>query len=149
MGMADSYLEAPAHDRLERTRDMIQHMGLAVMNGATTTIGAAAFMCATYIIFFKKFGIVILVTVFQSLITSLIFFSAMMALMGPQGTFGTISCCCLRSCCVVGKAPITTTSVQPSVEADEADDTAGQKDVQSAAKAAAPVLLQSGAISFA
>merc|ERR1712226_405075 len=85
--MADSYLEAPARDRLERTRYMIQHMGLAVMNGAMTTIGAATFMCATYIIFFKKFGIVILVTVFQSLITSLIFFSAMMALMGPQGTF--------------------------------------------------------------
>merc|ERR1712100_68973 len=70
-------------------------MGAAVLNGGITTIGAAAFMCGTYIVFFKKFGIVILVTVCQSLLTSLFFFSAMMAVMGPQGTFGNVS---LRGC---------------------------------------------------
>merc|ERR1712100_639124 len=66
-------------------------MGAAVLNGGITTIGAAGFMCATSIVFFKKFGIVILVTVCQSLLTSLFFFSAMMIVMGPQGTFGNIS----------------------------------------------------------
>merc|ERR1711985_89389 len=89
--MADAYLESPANDRLARTEFMLVKMGVAVMNGAATTIGAAGFMCATYIIFLQKFGIVILVTVAQSLITSLFFFSAMMALVGPQGTFGEIS----------------------------------------------------------
>merc|ERR1711937_1126201 len=85
------YLEAPAEDRLERTRFMLVRMGLAVVNGGMTTIGAAGFMCACYITFFQKFGIVILATVFQSLITSLFFFSAMMALFGPEGTFGDVS----------------------------------------------------------
>merc|ERR1712100_562768 len=66
-------------------------MGAAVVNGGITTIGAAGFMCATYIVFFKKFGVVILVTVCQSLLTSLFFFSAMMVVMGPQGTFGKVS----------------------------------------------------------
>merc|ERR1712118_598928 len=88
---ADAYLEAPAEDRLERTRFMLVRMGLAVVNGGVTTIGAAGFMCACYITFFQKFGIVILATVLQSLVTSLFFFSSMMALFGPQGTFGQIS----------------------------------------------------------
>jgi len=89
--MADAYLEAPAEDRLERTKFMLVRMGLAVVNGGITTIGAAGFMCACYITFFEKFGIVILATVFQSLVTALFFFSAMMALFGPQGNFGKIS----------------------------------------------------------
>merc|ERR1719473_2663337 len=70
---------------------MILKMSRAVVNGAMSTLGAAGFMCATYIIFFQKFGVVILVTVLQSVITSLFFFSAMMALVGPQGTFGNIA----------------------------------------------------------
>merc|ERR1719198_310188 len=89
--MADAYLESPSDDHLGRTKFMLIKMGVAVVNGATTTIGAAGFMCATYIIFFQKFGIVILVTVLQSLLTALFFFSAMMALVGPQGKFGEIS----------------------------------------------------------
>merc|ERR1712139_608313 len=89
--MADAYLEAPAEDRFGRTKFMLVRMGLAVVNGGITTIGAAGFMCACYITFFQKFGIVILATVFQSLVTALFFFSAMMALFGPQGTFGQIS----------------------------------------------------------
>merc|ERR1712193_218962 len=78
-------------DRLERTRFMLVKMGLAVVNGGVTTIGAAGFMCACYITFFEKFGIVILATVFQSVVTALFFFSAMMALFGPEGKCGNIS----------------------------------------------------------
>merc|ERR1719324_1607553 len=89
--MADSYLEAPASDRLGRTKFMLVRMGFAVINGGITTIGAAALMCACYITFFQKFGIVILATVFQALVQALVFFSAMMALFGPQGTFGNVS----------------------------------------------------------
>merc|ERR1719324_674198 len=51
--MADSYLEAPAQDRTGRTQYMMKKMGLAVLNGAATTIGAASLMCATYISFFQ------------------------------------------------------------------------------------------------
>merc|ERR1719217_1866755 len=97
--MADAYLEAPAEDRLERTRFMLVRMGLAVVNGGVTTIGAAGFMCACYITFFQKFGIVILATVFQSLVHALFFFSAMMALFGPEGTSGKISLGLCREKC--------------------------------------------------
>merc|ERR1711988_1456585 len=89
--MADAYLEAPAEDRLGRTKFMLVRMGFAVINGGVTTIGAAALMCACYITFFQKFGIVILATVFQALVQALVFFSAMMVLFGPEGTYGNIS----------------------------------------------------------
>merc|ERR1712159_549421 len=45
--MADAYLEAPASDRLNRTKFMLAKMGAAVINGGVTTIGAAVFMSAT------------------------------------------------------------------------------------------------------
>merc|ERR1712118_104913 len=89
--LADAYLEAPAEDRLERCKFMLVKMGLAVVNGGVTTIGAAGFMCACYITFFEKFGIVILAAVFQSVVTALFFFSAMMALFGPEGNSGHVS----------------------------------------------------------
>merc|ERR1719181_190048 len=114
--MADAYLEAPAKDRQERTKFMLTKMGSAVLNGGITTIGAAGFMCATYIVFFKRFGIVILVTVCQSLLTSLFFFSAMMIVMGPQGTFGNISlrgsACVLERCKLLANEKISRQSRQ-------------------------------------
>merc|ERR1711937_997163 len=88
--MADAYLEAPADDRLERTKFMLVRMGSAVISGASTTIGAAFFMCWCYITFFQKFGLIILFTVFQSLVTALVFFTSLMALVGPQGSFANI-----------------------------------------------------------
>merc|ERR1712100_660771 len=77
---------------------MLAKMALAVVNGAITTIGAAGLMCLTYITFFQKFGIVILATVFYSLIVSLFFFSALMVLIGPEGTCGDISLWCGTKC---------------------------------------------------
>merc|ERR1712178_342203 len=88
--MADAYLEALADDRLSRTQFMLGKMGSAVVSGASTTIGAAFFMCWCYIPFFQKFGLIILFTVFQSLVTALVFFTSLMALVGPQGSFANI-----------------------------------------------------------
>merc|ERR1712107_375007 len=89
--MADAYLEAMAEDRVSRTKDMLAKMGSAVVSGAGTTIGASFCMCWCYITFFQKFGLIILFTVCQSLITSIVFFTALMALMGPQGSFGNLA----------------------------------------------------------
>merc|ERR1719230_1818157 len=92
-------------------------MGLAVVNGGITTIGAAGFMCACYITFFEKFGIVILATVFQSLVTALFFFSAMMALFGPEGTSGSISLGLCREKCSSRSQDPGIQHTQASVEA--------------------------------
>jgi len=88
--MADAYLEAHALDRKTRARFMCGKMGLSVISGAATTVGSSLMMCLTYILFFKKFGLVILWTITQSVITAIVFFVAMMALFGPEGNFGRV-----------------------------------------------------------
>merc|ERR1719443_395178 len=70
---------------------MLKSMGMSVLSGANTTLGAALCMVPCKIVFFQRFGIIILWTVAQSLLTSLVFFSALMALVGPNGKFGDIA----------------------------------------------------------
>lgn len=88
--LADAYLESPHHDRASRSRFMLGKMGMSIVSGATTTLGSSFVLTFTYITFFTKFGFVILFCIFQSLITSLIFFPAIMSLVGPQGSFGQV-----------------------------------------------------------
>lgn len=88
--LADAYLESPHHDRASRSRFMLGKMGMSIVSGATTTLGSSFVLTFTYITFFKKFGFVILFCILESLITSLIFFPAIMSLVGPQGSFGQL-----------------------------------------------------------
>jgi len=88
--MSDAYLESIHLDRFNRTRFMLGKMGMSVLSGAVTTLGASACMTPAYITFFTKFGWVILFTIAQSLVTALFFFSAQMALFGPEHTVGDI-----------------------------------------------------------
>jgi len=88
--MSDAYLQSVHTDRAGRSRFMLGKMGMSVLSGAVTTLGAAFFMTFAYITFFYKFGLVILFTIAQSLITALFFFSAQMALFGPENSFGVI-----------------------------------------------------------
>jgi len=88
--LSDAYLSSIHDDRAGRCRFMLGKMGMSVVSGAITTLGAAFFMTFAYITFFSKFGLVIVFTISQSLITALCFFSAMMAFFGPEKTRGTI-----------------------------------------------------------
>jgi len=88
--MADAYLESRKEDRESRAKFMVGKMAMSVLSGAVTTLGSSFVMVFAHITFFKKFGLIILWTIFQSLLTALLFFTAMMAAIGPQGTFGTI-----------------------------------------------------------
>lgn len=88
--MADAFLEATANDREGRTQFMLGKMGMSVLSGAVTTLGSSSIMCATYITFFFKFGAMILWTIAQSVLTALVFFTAICALVGPNDDFGTI-----------------------------------------------------------
>merc|ERR1712050_139952 len=91
--LADAYLESPMPDRFARTQFMLMKMGMSVLSGAATTMGASLFLCLTYNSFFFKFGLTVLFTVFSSVLTAMVFFSALMAAVGPSGNFGTIPNC--------------------------------------------------------
>jgi len=89
--LSDAYLECHGHtDRNNRTKFMLRSMGASVLSGAITSIGASICMCFCSIIFFFKFGAVMLWTLVQSVITALVFFTAIMFLFGPEGDFGSL-----------------------------------------------------------
>ena len=72
-------------------------MGVSILAGAITTIGSAVFLYGGVIVFFTKFATVILVTVFSSLLFSLIFFLAFLHACGPNDKKGNI--CLFFSTC--------------------------------------------------
>merc|ERR1712224_96645 len=125
--MADAYLEAPEEctDRRSRTRFMVGKMGLSVVSGAVTTLGSSFLMTFTYIRFFKKFGIMICWTIFQSVIVAMVFFTALMALVGPQGTCGDIPIGKLFSYCrgrsEKGECPTVVVGANGKDKANETD----------------------------
>merc|ERR1712194_265822 len=109
--MANAYLEAnhespPILDRKGRTQFMCKKMALSVLSGAVTSIGSSIFMCFAYIVFFHKFGIVVLWTILQSCLSALVFFVALMSLFGPEGDWGSIArglAICKQRCCKSNK----------------------------------------------
>lgn len=88
--LAEGYHSSPATDRLTRTRDMLDHVGISILSGALTTLGAAAFMFAAVILFFMQFGLFMFATIGFSLFYSIFGFCVLMGLWGPQGNRGSL-----------------------------------------------------------
>ncbi|PVD32342.1 hypothetical protein C0Q70_07775 [Pomacea canaliculata] len=88
--LAEGYHSSTATNRLDRTRDMLDHVGISILSGAITTLGAAVFMCGAVILFFMQFGIFMFATIGFSLFFALLGFSVIMALVGPQKQTGSL-----------------------------------------------------------
>ena len=52
--LAEGYHASSAEDRLTRTRDMLEQVGVSILSGALTTLGAAMFMFGAVIVFFVQ-----------------------------------------------------------------------------------------------
>jgi len=93
--LAHSYCEAKKHGfetRDERCVFAIQNMGSTVFMGAVTTAGAGSIMFLCFLYFFVKMATLICVTILFSFLFSLGFFMSVVWLIGPEGTFGDITC---------------------------------------------------------
>ncbi|KAK3750726.1 hypothetical protein QZH41_017279 [Actinostola sp. cb2023] len=88
--LADGYVRSPFHARQDKIRDALSTVGISVLSGATTTLGASVFMLAAKIVFFFQFGIFMFVTIGLSILYALFFFATLLALCGPNGNTGSI-----------------------------------------------------------
>ena len=88
--LAQAYVTASETKRLARVQSTLNHVGISVLSGACSTLGASVFMFGAKILFFFQFGIFIFSTVGFSFIFSLIFFIAVLGLVGPEGTMGSL-----------------------------------------------------------
>merc|ERR1719181_1420011 len=78
------------HTRELRVRFALGRMGATVVAGASTTLGAGVVLCFCQLEVFLKIGIMIVLTISYALLYSLIFFPALLILIGPVGSGGDI-----------------------------------------------------------
>eukprot|EP00659_Diplonema_papillatum_P014784 gene14784-22631_t len=110
--LADSYVESRRVDRIGRVQDMLARTGISIISGAFSTLGATMFLFFPQIVFFRKFGIMIFMTIGYSLLWSLFFFSAIVSTpLGPEGDVGDWLVLA-RKC----KAKLFAKKPEPSVE---------------------------------
>lgn len=64
-------------------------MGISIVAGAITSFGSGVFLIGGQIIFFDKFGIVMMTTIGLSLLWSTIAFLTIIITIGPNGNFGS------------------------------------------------------------
>ncbi|CAE7664896.1 disp [Symbiodinium sp. CCMP2456] len=88
--LGDAYLECPDESREDRVQFMVTKMGVSVISGAISSAGAAIFMTFCQSLFLIKFGIVICFVISVSVVTSLVFFSALLLVAGPSGESGSL-----------------------------------------------------------
>lgn len=101
--LAEAYNVSPYVRRQDRTRNMLEKMGLSVLSGAFTTFGAALFMLGAQIQFIYQFGIFVMITVCASMLFSMFAFTSLMLVLGPEGNTGSIKALVKRFFCRRGK----------------------------------------------
>lgn len=69
--------------RLDRTKETLLEVGISVFWAAITTMVSAMAMVVCYVVFFRKFGSFILLTILFSTVFSFFMFMSMMAAFGP------------------------------------------------------------------
>ncbi|XP_070577309.1 protein dispatched homolog 1-like isoform X2 [Ptychodera flava] len=88
--LAKAYHCSTKEDRLGRLQDTLESVGVSVISGAATTIGASVFMLFAKIVFFMQFGVFIFCAISFSMLFSLGLFTTMLGIMGPQGRTGSL-----------------------------------------------------------
>mmetsp|Transcript_7171 Transcript_7171/g.18574 ORF Transcript_7171/g.18574 Transcript_7171/m.18574 type:complete len:1510 (-) Transcript_7171:264-4793(-) len=89
--LAEAYVRSVHKTRAGRVRDMLTQVGVSVISGAISTLGATFFLFFPQITFFAKFGQFIFATILFSLFISLTFFSAILLTpIGPQRSVGDL-----------------------------------------------------------
>ena len=81
------------HDRMQ---DSLRHVGISILSGAITTLGASLFLFCAKIFFFFQFGVFIFSIILLSVLFSLFLFPALMSILGPQGLTGSFLNLCKR-----------------------------------------------------
>lgn len=94
--IATAYIESKSKSRADKTRDALTDLGISILFGVLTTLGAGLMLFPAIIVFFVKFAGLIVSTVLLSLIWSLGFFPALLCVCGPEGDFGSLVAICRR-----------------------------------------------------
>lgn len=88
--LAEGYSRSKKTDRLGRVQNTLEEVGISVMSGCCTTLGASFFLMLAVIIFFVQFGIFMFLTIGLSILYALVLFMTVLGIIGPQNEFGSL-----------------------------------------------------------
>ena len=88
--LAEGYARCKKPDRKSRVQNALEEVGISVLSGCLTTLGASFFLMLAIIIFFVKFGIFMFITIGFSVLYSLGLFMTVLGIIGPQGNTGSL-----------------------------------------------------------
>lgn len=89
--LAHSYMESPDRSNREaRIRYSVGHMGVSVLSGALTSLGASSLLFFCTLQFFSTFGAFFFGTIFLAWLWANFFFIPAMGTFGPAGTQGEL-----------------------------------------------------------
>ncbi|KAI0219169.1 hypothetical protein LSAT2_029224 [Lamellibrachia satsuma] len=89
--LSEAYARSEHHRRLGRTRDALSEVGFSVLSGAFSSLGASFFLLLAQIVFLVEFGVFMFCTVGFSILYSLLFFTTVLGIIGPERRLGNVS----------------------------------------------------------
>jgi hypothetical protein len=88
---AHSFMECPDRSsRTERAAYAMRHMGISVLSGALTSLGASSLLLFCTLQFFFSFGAFFFGTIMLAWLWANFFFIPLLAQFGPEGTYGDL-----------------------------------------------------------
>ena len=91
--LAQDYMHSSHKNRSSKMKQAYTEMGVSIFSGTITTFGAGLALFGGTLNTFQKFAVIITSTVGISFLTSMLFFGALLHLMGPQNGWGDICFC--------------------------------------------------------
>ena len=92
--VAHAYQASPELTRQHKSRDALARMGPPIFAAALSTAATGAVMYGCTILFFLRFGTILLLTMVYAILTAVFFFLALTNAAGPQGHFGSLAPVC-------------------------------------------------------
>ena len=89
--LAEGYSRSLKQDRLGRTKDMLEEVGISVLSGSVTTLGSSIFLIFSKIVFLYQFGLFMFMTILFSIIFALLLFTTLVGLIGPEKKVGSLT----------------------------------------------------------
>jgi hypothetical protein len=93
---AHMFEESEEAGRVQRMAFAARTMGVTVLMGGLTTLGAGSFLFMCTLVFFYKFAILVIGTIAFSMLAAMFFFMPLLATVGPEGDFGDIDALAVR-----------------------------------------------------
>jgi len=88
--LGNAYVESHEKDRNDKIKYALYTMGISVVSGGMTTFGSGFWLIFPEMLFFYKFGLLVMTVVIWALFYALIYFISILSICGPTGKRGYI-----------------------------------------------------------